>query len=1112
MRTILSLFCFVILQFNLSGQISGFDAKLNEDSTTLLKTERFNTTEAPVMLSMSSCDDLPPLITDATPTTCSPQFCDGSLTFVPNGGNPGGPWDVLVYDHNNLVFSATNVTGSITVTNLCSGNHIIETINLTDDCRVSGTGFVPPTIPPMLQPVNNVIACNYYVLPEINGFSLTGNQAYYTSPGGTGTVYHPGDVIIDTTTLYIYDGNFFCNDEESFLIVVIPGPIIDSIEIPIGCGSYTLPEITGTNITENAAYYEGSWATGTQYQPGDEIPINYQLYAYDEYNGCYDEELVDIEIRPVPLAIPDQLGGTCSGDPVILTATAIPNGQLTTTYFWTGPNGYFSIDQSPTDIVEPGIYTLIVTSDGCSSEPADIEVIINGNPDITITGPGAVCTGDIAVLTASGGVDYQWDTGENTPSITVQIDNTSTFSVTATDANGCTGTATITINALDLPGVGIETNVPDCLETAFELTANGATNYSWSTGENSQSISIFPTGPTTYSVTGTDINGCSNSASILVDLPLAPDAPEVSCSPTSNTLTYSWPPVPNIAYAVTVLTGQVGTLTNNTFVISGLIPGEIAAIEVVASNAAGCTASTQIDCQALDCDNPPTLAIDPVAALCEDANTVDLNVVIGNSDGTGSGSWTGTGIIDATAGIFDPAAAGIGAHVISYTFVEGLCTVSDVITVEVNGLLEAPQISCNADFNFITFDWQPVQNAEGYSVQVNGGMLLNLGTNTSFTVNNLAPGELVDIVVFALSSQACGDSFAQLTCSTLDCADLLDIDISEDQIFCAQEDIQLEAFADGAVSYSWSPSIFLSCTDCPNPVASPAATTTFTVTVEDEFGCVNSASVTLYKEEFPNFFFPNEVYACYGEDFEFCAPDAMAYEWTGPGNYASNGQCLTLNNMNEAQVGVYTLNISANPGCVIEKHILVIYEIPVEILSPADTICKGEHIRLRSSIENAVAYEWGPETLVDCHNCPEIEVRPLQTTTFSLTVETEEGCFYTDHFEVAIDDDCIGEPGDNNPESLSGETPTSRRPVSRIQAIPVDIYPNPASDVLHIRMDTEIPVSFQLYDLRGRAVMPKISSEGLITKLAVDQLSAGIYLLKIKTNNTIQTNKVIITK
>jgi gliding motility-associated-like protein len=60
------------------------------------------------------------------------------------------------------------------------------------------------------------------------------------------------------------------------------------------------------------------------------------------------------------------------------------------------------------------------------------------------------------------------------------------------------------------------------------------------------------------------------------------------------------------------------------------------------------------------------------------------------------------------------------------------------------------------------------------------------------------------------------------------------------------------------VSYNWTPAKNLSCTDCPTPYANPKLTTTYTVRVEDKYGCANTANVTVTTVcNGLNYFLPN---------------------------------------------------------------------------------------------------------------------------------------------------------------------------------------------------------------------------------------------------------------
>jgi uncharacterized repeat protein (TIGR01451 family) len=103
-------------------------------------------------------------------------------------------------------------------------------------------------------------ACGSYTLPAISGTGLSGNQAYYTGPEGTGTQYNIGSTITATIDLYAYDGTGTtpnCYDEELFTVTINPVPGADAVvETEIDCyeGSGVI-QVTGSGGTAPYDYY-----------------------------------------------------------------------------------------------------------------------------------------------------------------------------------------------------------------------------------------------------------------------------------------------------------------------------------------------------------------------------------------------------------------------------------------------------------------------------------------------------------------------------------------------------------------------------------------------------------------------------------------------------------------------------------------------------------------------------------------------------------------------------------------------------------------------------------------------------------------------------------------
>jgi hypothetical protein len=142
------------------------------------------------------------------------------------------------------------------------------------------------------------------------------------------------------------------------------------------------------------------------------------------------------------------------------------------------------------------------------------QVFIVANPpvvNISILSPN-VCLGTTVQLGASGATSYTWSNGGGTANTaTFYPSAISVFSV-AGMSNSCTVVKTVTVNANPLPQVSITGAQNVCPGDAVSLTANGAINYTWSSGTNGATFTQTITATTNFSVVGADANGCENIA------------------------------------------------------------------------------------------------------------------------------------------------------------------------------------------------------------------------------------------------------------------------------------------------------------------------------------------------------------------------------------------------------------------------------------------------------------------------------------------------------------------------------------------------------------------------------------------------------------------------
>ena len=177
--------------------------------------------------------------------------------------------------------------------------------------------------------------------------------------------------------------------------------------------------------------------------------------------------------------------------------------------------------------------------------------------NIQITGDTILCNGDSSVLIASGGVTYQWNTGDTTASIHVHPPSTTTYSVTITDSANCSLTDSIRVSVVATLQINIAGANTLCDGDSTTLTASGAMYYQWSTGDTTSSIRVMPAVTTSYIVTGSTKSGCSASDTITVTvnaLPVADAGADVDVCPgdsvqlnASGGTTYLWRPTAGLS-------------------------------------------------------------------------------------------------------------------------------------------------------------------------------------------------------------------------------------------------------------------------------------------------------------------------------------------------------------------------------------------------------------------------------------------------------------------------------------------------------------------------------------------------------------------------------------
>ncbi|NCU77576.1 MAG: hypothetical protein EBV59_11740, partial [Synechococcaceae bacterium WB7_1C_051] len=232
--------------------------------------------------------------------------------------------------------------------------------------------------------------------------------------------------------------------------------------------------------------------------------------------GSVSTTTVSANIDENPITVSPVTNVICAYDSVLLTAA---NGF---NYTWS-PSATLTSSNSPLVHAFPLAnenYTVTGTyGNGCTGT-ATTAVNVNALPVVTATASQTVCAGTSVTLSGSGAISYTWNNGvtNNTP---FTATNTTTYTVLGIDANGCHNTAqsTLTVNALPLVSAGVAQAI--CIGSSVTLSGSGALTYVWDNNVNNN-VAFSPNSTTTYTVVGTDVNGCSNTAQTVVTVNLLP--------------------------------------------------------------------------------------------------------------------------------------------------------------------------------------------------------------------------------------------------------------------------------------------------------------------------------------------------------------------------------------------------------------------------------------------------------------------------------------------------------------------------------------------------------------------------------------------------------------
>ena len=156
-------------------------------------------------------------------------------------------------------------------------------------------------------------------------------------------------------------------------------------------------------------------------------------------------------------------------------------------------------------------YTVTGTDANNCVNTDQVDVTVNPLPTVDAGSDQTVCDGTQVTLSGSGAVSYTWDNGVTDGLAFTPALGTTTYTVTGTDANNCVNTDQVDVTVNPLPTVDAGSDQTVCDGTQVTLSGSGAVSYTWDNGVTDGLAFTPALGTTTYTVTGTDANNCSNT-------------------------------------------------------------------------------------------------------------------------------------------------------------------------------------------------------------------------------------------------------------------------------------------------------------------------------------------------------------------------------------------------------------------------------------------------------------------------------------------------------------------------------------------------------------------------------------------------------------------------
>ncbi|MFM7644804.1 MAG: beta strand repeat-containing protein [Sphingomonadales bacterium] len=879
-----------------------------------------------------------PLPTANITSSGSTSICQGSSVSLSATAGTGNTYLWSTGATTQTISPTASGAYSVTVTNNgCSATSAATSVNVIPTPSASITANGPLTF--------------------CDGGSVT-----LSAPSGNGFTYawSNGSIAQNITSAVsgsfsvTVSNSFGCSSTSSVVAVTVnPLPAISAISGPSticmgNSGNFTHAVSGGIYSVANTAVVAVGQASGaiTPVAPGSTLVT----YTYSNAFGCSNSVQTNITVNPSPSASATPNGATtfCQGGSVGISAPA----ALQTTYFWSNGSTQQNINATTS-----GNYSVVMTNSfGCTSTSNTVAVTVNSLPSTTVY-PGAavtICSGNNVTLSTSTAAAYQWSTGANTPTITVNT--AGSYTATLTGSNGCTATTApivVTVNQTPTATITASGSTSICQGSTVTLSAPVASGYTylWSNGATTSSIIASAAGANTVTVTN---NGCSaTSAPATITINPVPSASITASGPLSfcagGSVSLTAPSGNNYTYLWTngATTQAVSTTTSGSFGLT-------------VTNAFGCSTV----------GTPAVVTVNPLPAqtpivgsttVCQGTGPILSHAVPGGIYTTSNSSVLNVATLSGnlTPGI-------IGTAQITYTYSNAFgCSNAVTQTFSVN---PSPTASISP-LGATTF-------CQGGSVdiQASTGASSYLWSNgaTTPTISATTSGAYTVVVSNAFgctaSSNAINVNVNPAPNATIYPGTAVNI--------CSGSSVTLSTGT--AAAYLWS-----------NGSTSPTITVntagSYSVLLTGSNGCTSTSqltALTVTPVPVASISANGPTAICQGASVTLTAAPATSYLW----NNGATTQSITV-----STVGSYFVNVGTGACSATSSAVFVSYNpVPVATITPSGptTFCQGGQVTLNGPSGNGFTYLWSNGATTQ-------GVTTANPGTFSVTVTNAYGCTST---------------------------------------------------------------------------------------------------------------------